>query len=89
MVITVNKDFLSICKNILEQKLKEEEWAKLESDDMFQEGSFEGGYDADEIAFCFSYYDNNGEEYWFQLTLDEIEKVAYGEMIDFEGRSAD
>jgi hypothetical protein len=89
MVITVNNDFLSICKDILEQNRKEEEWAKLESDDMFQEGPFEGGYDADEMAFCFSYYANDEEEYWFQLTLKEIYKVANGEIMSFEGRPAE
>jgi hypothetical protein len=37
-----------------------------------------GGFDADEDAFCFSQYDE-GEEWWFQVTLDEVRSFAAGE----------
>ena len=49
------------------------EWAK---DDMFQKGSCVGGFDADEMEFCFSYYDKNHKEFWFQLNLVQISDIV-------------
>ena len=89
MDILVNQEFILICEEILEGKRTEEEWAEFESDDMFQSKSFIGGYDADEMAFCFSYYNENGEEFWFQLTLAEIEKVVTGELLKLQLRPAE
>lgn len=89
MDINVNQEFIMICKDILKEKRTEEEWAKFESDDMYQSESFVGGYDADEMAFCFSYYNTNGEEFWFQLTHSEIEKVVNGELSKLQSRPAE
>lgn len=74
MKFNIDKDFLHICKKIVEEDLNLEEWAEIESDDMFQEGAFTGGYDADEEAFCFSFYEGKAE-YWFQVTMLEIEQI--------------
>jgi hypothetical protein len=88
MKIKVTDEFKSICGEILKEKKSEQEWAAIESDDMFQTKSFCGGYDADEKAFCFSYYNKNGDEYWFQLTLEEVEKTVDGILKTFEGKAA-
>ena len=50
----------------------------MESCDMFQEAPYVGGFESIENAFCFSVYDEDGTEYWFQLTLEEIKQVANG-----------
>ena len=39
----------------------------MESCDMFQEAPYVGGFETIENAFCFSVYDEDGAEYWFQL----------------------
>ena len=70
--------FLKICQSILSQNLTELEWADMESCDMFQEAPYVGGFESIENAFCFSVYDEDGAEYWFQLTLEEIKQVANG-----------
>jgi hypothetical protein len=70
--------FLEICHSIVEENLTESEWAEVESCDMFQNGPYIGGFEAIENAFCFSFYDENGVEYWFQMTLEEIKSVADG-----------
>ncbi|MBP9752793.1 MAG: hypothetical protein KBD31_03175 [Proteobacteria bacterium] len=44
----------------------------MESDDAFQTDHYVGGYDSTENAFCFSYYNDNNEEYWFQIKLSDI-----------------
>lgn len=75
----VDDEFLKICKEILSQNKSEEKWAEIESDDMFQTENYEGGYDATEREFCFSYYDNIRNEFWFQLTLNEIQEVVVGQ----------
>jgi hypothetical protein len=71
-------EFRSLCREIVAENQTEEEWAEMESDDMFQSESYVGGYDADEEAFCFSHYAPDGEEYWFQVTLPEVQEVAAG-----------
>jgi hypothetical protein len=76
--LEIGKEFRDICAQILAEQKTSDDWAAEESDDMFQSVSFSGGYDADEDAFCFSYYDEQQNEFWFQLTLDEVREVAAG-----------
>jgi hypothetical protein len=78
VTIVVDPEFIAICRDILTSGRTLKEWALVESDDIFQSGRYEGGYDATEEAFCFSRYEPNGDELWFQLTLDEIKQVAEG-----------
>ena len=75
MNIKIDDNFLLIAKAILSFNKNNDEWSAIESDDMFQTERYEGGYDATEEAFCFSYYDTEGKEYWFQLSLDEIKQI--------------
>jgi hypothetical protein len=88
MKITVTDEFRSICQEITKENRSIEKWAAVESDDMFQTESYCGGYDSDEGAFCFSCYDSHGNEYYFQLSLEEIEKVLNYELTDFDARFA-
>ena len=81
-------DFLSICDLILAENKSEDEWALIESDDLFSEGNYEGGYDATEMEFCFGVHINE-EEYWFQLTLPEISLVKNGAITSVILRPAD
>jgi hypothetical protein len=55
---------------------------------MFQVGDYEGGFDAEEAAFCFSVRSAEGE-WWFQLTLDEIIDVVERRRGTFEARPAE
>jgi hypothetical protein len=75
MNIPVDDELRGICSEIVSQDRTDEEWAAVESDDMFQSPSYVGGFDATEMAFCFSYFDPGGVEYWFQLTSSEVSKV--------------
>lgn len=89
MNIPVTKEFRELCLEIAAEKRSDEEWAAIESDDMFQSQSFVGGFDATEMAFCFSYFDPAGSEYWFQLTRAQVVEVAAGEKTTIEARLAD
>lgn len=84
----VNENLLNILKTILSEKKTVSEWAEIESDDMFQVDNYVGGYDADEEAFCFSYY-TNGSEYWFQLTLKEVKDFVDGKLLEIDLEKAD
>lgn len=88
MNFTTTQEFVEICETIVSHGKSIEAWAELESDDMFQSKNFIGGFDATEMAFCFSYYDPTGQEYWFQLTLSEIEDIARGRTKSIEARPA-
>jgi len=89
MEIVLTDEFKTICEDIIKENKSDEEWAEIESDDMFQTKSYCGGYDADEEAFCFSSYNENDDEYWFQLNLEEIKKVINGELSTVEARPAE
>ena len=81
MEMNISDEFKSICKEIEKERKTEKEWALIESSDMFQTEHYCGGYDATENAFCFSYYDDKGEEFWFQITLEKINKIVKNEIL--------
>ncbi len=89
MELSVPEEFREICKRIVEERKTEAQWAEEESDDTFQTKSFCGGYDADEHAFCFSYYSEDSTEYWFQLTLNEVHDVLSEEKTALHVRRPD
>lgn len=88
IVIPITPEFKEICKEIVSENLSETEWSAIESDDMFQSSSFEGGFDATENAFTFSFFTNN-KEYWFQLSLEEVQKIYGGQQLSVRGTLAD
>jgi hypothetical protein len=69
-------ELLSICNEIARYNKSLEEWRKTESCDQFQTDHYCGGFESDEDAFWFSYYDKAGKEYYFKLTIDEAKDIA-------------
>ena len=67
----------SICQDIIAQNKTDAEWAEIESDDMYQDGPYVGGYNAIEQEFWFSFFEG-GKEYWFGFGLPIAEKIATG-----------
>ena len=88
MDFIIDKELLGICMQIVNAKKTKVEWASIESDDYFQNEPYEGGFDATEDAFCFSYYAPDDEEYWFQLTLEEIQDISSGNILIIKIRKA-
>ncbi len=74
MIIPLSDELIDICEAIADQAYTPAQWARLESDDMFQGVDVVGGYDASEKAFTFSYYDSDDKEWWFQLTTEGCER---------------
>jgi hypothetical protein len=89
MQLVIDSELRTLCREIVAEKRSAEEWAEMESDDMFETESYEGGFDATEEAFCFSHYTEGGEESWFQLTLSEVQALAAGEDRAIEVRPAE
>ncbi len=89
MKLAISDELLDLLRNIVRQGLQLHEWASIESCDMFQSPNFVGGFDATEMEFCFSYFDPNGCEFWFQLPLDRIHALVKGEEGEVEVRKAD
>jgi hypothetical protein len=88
MQIPTNEDLRSICREISDKGFSVEQWAEIESSDMFQSDAFCGGFDADEQAFLFSWYANDNGEYWFQLSIELAKSIAAGNSPIIEGRPA-
>ena len=59
-----------------EMGLSEADWAKRESSAMFQSHHYSGGFDATERAFLFSYFPDEGGEFWFDVDLADIERAT-------------
>lgn len=75
MLIQIDSEFYEICEAIANKKLTAKQWAEIESSEMFQTLHYSGGFEEIENAFCFSYFDPSGKEYWFQVTLEEIQNI--------------
>lgn len=89
MELQIPGELSEILREIVREQRTEAQWAEIESDDMFQSPSFCGGFESLENAFCFSFYNEERKEFWFQLTLDEIQRAVNGELIIIELRPAD
>lgn len=89
MKLKVDDELRAILRGIANESKSADEWAEIESDDMFQSENYVGGYDADEMAFCFSCYSQGREEYWFQIDLSEINRVLAGDLSSIEMTLAD
>jgi hypothetical protein len=87
----IDKELLTICAEIAEYNRTVEEWKAFESGDMFQSKNYCGGFEAEDEAFWFSYYDekNENKEYYFKLTLDDVEHVIKGQLRNIELLSTD
>jgi hypothetical protein len=88
MIHKFKEEFYIICKEILKENKKVEEWSEIESDDLFQGGIYEGGFDATEMEFCFSVYENNNE-YLFQFPLDLVQIFYSRSITEIEVTNAD
>jgi hypothetical protein len=80
MQLKIDNEFKEICFEILNENKTDEEWGEISSCDMFQSDHYCGGYESLEKAFYFSYYDLLGQEFWFQVTLNDIKKIAEGKI---------
>ncbi len=88
MQIKIDDTLRDIAQKIVAERKSRDEWAAIESDDMFREGLYQGGFDADEGEFCFSLHGDEGEV-WFQFSLEIAGAIAAGQTPDIEGRSAE
>lgn len=86
MTITLTPELLRLFEQILQEDRSEYEWSLIESDDMFQSENYIGGFDATEMAFCFSYFDSERSEHWFQLELREVRAAVVANGLSIQAR---
>lgn len=89
MNIPITSELAELFGRIVREHHSEDEWAAIESDDMFQTPHFTGGFDSTEREFCFSYYDQEGREFWFQISLKDVSAVLSGTLTSLIGQPAD
>jgi hypothetical protein len=89
MKLKVDNELLGIFKEIIHENLTIATWSEIESDDQFQTENFCGGFDATDGEFTFSYFDENKTEYWFQKSLEDIQKIVEGEITELPIRPAE
>jgi hypothetical protein len=82
MNLKIDDELKSITRQIIAEQKNEHEWSLIESSDMYQSSHYCGGFDKNENAFCFSYYDEKENEYWFQITLKECCLIEANKMLE-------
>lgn len=87
--IKLNQELLELLRIIQLEGKSINEWAEIESSGMFQTEHFNGGFDGVENKFTFSYYNNTKDEYWFEISLEEIEEILSGKKTEISIRLAD
>jgi hypothetical protein len=87
--LQIDSELLDICRKINNENKTTFEWDLIESDDFFQTRRYVGGWDSTEQAFCFSHYNDDGKEHWFQINLTQVNKVQNGESVDILLRKPD
>lgn len=88
LVCPIPDEIMPVLEQIAHDDKNENEWALTESKDMLQTEHFTGVFDSMEHVFCFSYRDG-GDEYWFQLSLDEVGRIVDGKSSTINVRLAD
>lgn len=89
MMHSIQKELVELCERIVDENKSLDDWSLVESSDMFQHGSYNGGFDAIEMEFCFSFYDSEGMEYWFQVSLEDVIRIANAEKTTIQMRKAE
>jgi hypothetical protein len=84
--IDVDEDLRRIAFEIVGADRSVEDWAETESDDSIQVGAYTGGFDATEMAFCFSRHGASGSELWCQFGLAHARDIADGTRTSVDGR---
>ena len=87
--LQIDQPCVEICQKICIEYFLVEGWDKIESDDLIQRGSYEGGYDATEETFCFSYWTQDEQEYWVHVYPDQVTDIAKGRHPAIEMRPAE
>jgi hypothetical protein len=81
-ILKIDSELFQIVREINREEMNVKDWVQLEFADRYQTEHYVGGFDSIESAFTFSYYDENKNEYWFQVTLDEISEILLGEKLE-------
>jgi hypothetical protein len=89
MKLKIDNELKTIIKQIIDERKSEQDWRLVESSDMYQSEHYCGGFDQTENAFCFSYYDAEGCEYWFQIALRDCHLINEGKTTEINLREID
>lgn len=85
----IETEFFDICKEILIEDKTLAEWNEIESGDWFQTENYIGGFEAEEQAFTFSYYEEDGKEFWFQINMEQVLEIISGQIKEIDLIEAD
>ncbi len=85
----IDKEFVSICQRILKENLELSDWVLIESSDQFQTDNYCGGFDGIENGFTFSYFDKDRKEFWFQLSLSDVNQVVERVITEIDVKEAE
>ena len=76
--LATDSEFVAIAQSLLAENRAAAQWAEVECDDWVQTRSYQGGFDATEMAFTFCWRDDEHGEWLFQVPLEELAKLGAG-----------
>lgn len=88
MILLVDEELKGHLDEIMRNNKTEQEWAEVASRDWFQSANYCGGFDDIEMQFTFSFYDQDGTEYWFQFPLAAVDDALTQPSFAFDTRRA-
>ena len=89
MKIRIDEELSEIVRGIHAESKTRDEWGEFASDDMFQSKNYVGGFEGPEGEFCFSYYADDGAEYWFQFDLEDVQRILDRAITELDARPAE
>jgi len=87
--LNIDIEFKEILKEIKSENKNLSQWRAIESSDMFQSENYNGGFDATEDKFTFSYYSDKKQEFWFEFSLEELDEILQGKITQIKLRKTD
>ena len=78
--LKIDAELINICVDIKFKNKSVEEWSASQSLELFKSEKYCGGYDEIVQTFVFTYFNLNGEEWWFEITIDMLDSIIKSDL---------
>ena len=89
MDLALDEEMAAHLKEIVRIGKSKNEWADIESCDQFQSDHYCGGFDASDMAFTFSFFAEDGREFWFYFDLAIVSQALNADHFCFKAHLAE
>ncbi len=83
--IRVDRELIELCREIQSLGRSHEDWKRNQIIDGFESENFVAGFLKEE-DFFFTWYDEDGVEYAFNVAFDDLPRIVSGEITELHAR---